>query len=213
MERDGRDLEAEPDREQSHAEQDQRIRTQAIGAHGRGDERQVGQAGPAVDQRDTEQEECARERAQQEILDGTLAGAEVPAVRAGEHVDRHGHQLEADEDHHQVARSGEHHHPDGGQQHQHVQLAEPQVRLVEVARRDQHEESRAEQQDEIHEHAERIERNDPGRAGILERQQPAVRGAREQQADQRQAGNPRAGWLAAAALLENIEQEQAHRPE
>ena len=66
------------------------------------DLRQVGRAGRAVDQRDAVEEEAAGERAQQEVLQRRLARPRVPAVEAGQDVQRQREDFERQEDDQEV---------------------------------------------------------------------------------------------------------------
>ena len=77
----------------------------------------------AVGERDAVEEERARERAEQEVLERRLGGRRRVAADAGEHVDRERQHLEREEDDEQVRRRRHQHHAGDGEQHQRVVLA------------------------------------------------------------------------------------------
>jgi hypothetical protein len=133
------DLEGEAHHQQPEADHRQRVGRGERGA----DLREVQRAGGAVDQRHAVQEQPARERAHQEVLERGLVAAQLAAVEAGQHVDRDAHQLEAEEQHQQVRRRHQQHHAGGGQQQQPVELAVLDLDLGEVFERQPAREQRA----------------------------------------------------------------------
>ena len=70
----------------------------------RPDRRESSGARGAVEQRHAVEQDRARERADQEVLERGLVAAQLAAVEAREHVDRDAHQLEAEEHREQVDR-------------------------------------------------------------------------------------------------------------
>jgi hypothetical protein len=158
-------LEAEADRQHDDADREQRARSQTVDAGGHRDGAQIRGAGSAEHERDAQQEERTRERAQQEIFQRTLSGSRIPPVQAREHVDWHRHQLESDENEHQIGRARKHHHAYRGEQHQHVQLTQPQVFLCQVATRDEQEHRDGDEEHVVREDAKPVERDGPARRG------------------------------------------------
>ena len=75
-------------------------------------------AGDAPDVGKAEQQDRARERPEQEVLDRALGGVRVAAGEAGEDVAGQNHQLQAHEEEKQVGGTGDQHRPsDGEEQH------------------------------------------------------------------------------------------------
>ena len=105
VERHRRDLEREADREQPDAENRQRRRRRgALRRQRDADLLEPGRAGDRVEERDAVEEERARERAEQEILERRLGAGDAGAAEPGQHVDRERQDLERDEDDQQVGR-------------------------------------------------------------------------------------------------------------
>ena len=77
----------------------------------------------AVGERDAVEEERARERAEQEVLERRLGRRRRVAADAGQHVDRERQHLEREEDDQQVGRRRHQHHAGEREQHQRVVLA------------------------------------------------------------------------------------------
>ena len=82
-------------------------------------------AGDAVGERDAVEEERARERAEQEVLERRFGRRRRVAPDAGQHVDRERQDLEREEDDQQVGRRRHQHHAGDREQHQRVVLAAP----------------------------------------------------------------------------------------
>ena len=69
----------------------------------------MGAAGHAPDIGQSEEQDRARERAKEEVLDRSLGGVRVVAREAGQHVPGQNHQLQGDEEEQQVRRAGDEH--------------------------------------------------------------------------------------------------------
>ena len=157
-------------------DEEQRARGEVEHGDAPGDQREVRRAGRAVHQRDAVEQERRRERAEQEVLERALGGSLAAAVDAGERVHRDRHQLDAEEDDHQVARGGEQHHARRREQDQHVRLGrlDPRAHVVVHAQRDR--EHRPEQDDDVDEPAEIVERDRArGRPSIAARPLQSIR--------------------------------------
>ena len=148
MKRGGRDLETETHEQQTSADDEHRPQIRLRRDPLR-DIDQTRAAGGTVDQRDAIQEEAGRNRSQNEVLHRRFSAARTAPIHAGQHVNREGHQFDAEEDEHQIPCGREHHHAGGREQHQHRDLrTERRAAMVFGVEKDERE-HRTEQDHEI----------------------------------------------------------------
>ena len=131
-----RDLEAEAHQQERQAETE--LQREAVRRDRTRDDVEPRAAGGAVDERDAVEQERARERAQQKVLDRGLARTRVAAQRPRQHVDRHRHDLEGEEDHDQVVGRRHERHARGREQDQCIVFARRYLVLAQIV--DGHEE-------------------------------------------------------------------------
>ena len=120
----------EPDRHQQagrHAAFSERSR----------DRLQMGTAGQPKGPADAEEQDGARERSEQEVLQAALVAIAIRLVETGHDVRGHHHQLEAQEERDQVTRRGEHAHPQQAEEEHSVELAERQAPGAQVRGREE----------------------------------------------------------------------------
>ena len=112
VERDGGDLETEPNEQQRDADEEQRTTGDRSTLRQRALSDRLEVRGPrrAIHESDTIEQERRREGAKQEVLERTLGGANAPSIDAGERVHGDRHQLDTEEHDHEVARRREQHH-------------------------------------------------------------------------------------------------------
>ena len=142
-----RDLEEEPDQQESHADDEQRG---PLGGEQR--RRQLGKghlARRAVKQGDAVEEEARREGPEQEVLERALVGRRLLANQPGEHVETDGHRLQPDEQRDEAARAGEGHHARHGEQNQRVNLPVVVPDALQVRHRECEAADGARQNDEV----------------------------------------------------------------
>jgi hypothetical protein len=113
VERDGGDLEAEPDEDESETGQQKAGREQRVGGQEVGDSRQRRRTGGAVDHRHAVEHHRRGERAEDEVLEAGLAGLQPAAVEGGEHVEGDREDLEGQEHDDEVVGRRHQEHPRG----------------------------------------------------------------------------------------------------
>ncbi len=214
VERRRRDLEAEADQHQADAGEQQALVGEAVGGQEVGDADQVGGAGGAVDQGDAVQEERRGEAAEHEVLQGGLARAHPAAVHAGEHVDRDGEDLEAEEQDDEVLGRGHDDAAGGRQQEEDERLGALEVLPAQVAVGEEAGDDHAHRDHRDQEEGEAVDRVGPAHhgAGARLRQVAPQQHAGEDRAQRggdRGDGGPADG---AAAGQEPAEGEQQGRP-
>jgi hypothetical protein len=120
-------LNAKPTSRSTIARDGHQIRAHRRGRNPYPDFVQARRAGDGVRERDPVEEERARERPQDEVLEGRLGAVRVAALQTGHDIDAQRHDLERDEDDEQVARGAHQHHAGHREQQQRVILARRQV--------------------------------------------------------------------------------------
>ena len=95
-------------------------------------------AGEAVHQADAVEQDAARQRAEDEILEARLARPRLVAVERGEDIGGETLQLEADVQRQQVVRADHHAHAERRQHEQHRIFEPRRRRLLEVRQRQHH---------------------------------------------------------------------------
>ena len=134
-------------------------------------------AGVAEHEGQAEEEDGARERAQQEVLDGALGGEPVALGEAGQQVARQHQQLEAQEEDEQVLAAGDEHAAADGEEQRGRELGQRQPpRRQVVGREEQGQQADADEHhvEEDGEQVARVERRVAERAAAP-RAAPAAR--------------------------------------
>ena len=153
VERHRRDLEREAGQDEDEAEDDAEA---AVAVQRRGGAGERHRAGVAVDQRRAVEQHARRQRAEDEIFEPRLRGAQIVAAIGGDDVERQAHQLEAEIERDEVAGRDQHHHAERGEQDQHRELEAADLLVAHEVDRQQQRDQRADQRQRLHEAAERI---------------------------------------------------------
>ena len=123
MERHRGHLESEADEEQAQREELHRRRGQRLSRDQAADFIEARAAGQAIGQRNPVQEKCARERAEQEVLQRRFSRRRRIAADSRQHVHRQRQHFERKKDHEQVRGRRHQHHACQREEHQGVVLA------------------------------------------------------------------------------------------
>ena len=188
MERDERHLEPEADEDEGETEEQEG--REPVACDRLRHDVEPGAPCGAVEEGDPVEQEPGREGAEQEVLERRLVRADLLPEHADQHVDRHRHDLEREEDHDQVVGRGHEHHAARREQHERVVLARRQRVQAEEVDGEEDGEGRGGDQEEREEErvavgAERL----PEAAGAVPaRPQPERRPRRRRQPDEGDAG-------------------------
>jgi hypothetical protein len=135
VERDQRDLEAEPDQDEPDSGDHEGRGLARSQAGGHLDE--VHGAGGAIEEGDPVDEEAGGKGAQDEVFESTLDRAWEAAPESRQDIEAHGHELEPDEQCDQVGALGEQQHAGRRHQNQVVILGQVDVLTPAVSHREQ----------------------------------------------------------------------------
>ena len=207
VERGRGDLEQEAGREQQHSGHGHRVaQYRRVGGEIKTDVGDVGGPGDTVDQGDAVEQEAGGEGAEQEILEASLVGAQLPTEQAGQDVKGDGEDLETEEDGHQVGPRGHPHRPGGGEEDQRIVLADRVPFPFQVVVGHQDRQTSRKQEGEVEEGREIVERHVPGETelGIVPAEVGKVAG--HHQRDDAQPGH----MPGMATLGEDAHQQQDH---
>ena len=123
VERHRGDLEGEADQQQADRDEDERVVAHRLRGQVGADAIEARAAAQPVGEGDAVEEERARERAEQEVLERRLGRPRIVAPDAGQHVDGDRQDLERDEDHQQIVGGRHHDHAGDREQDERVVLA------------------------------------------------------------------------------------------
>ena len=134
-----------------------------------------------------------RERAEEEVLDGRFVRAAVRPQVSREHVERHRHRLEADEEGDEVDPSGHEHHAERRAEDEKVVFARPDPFDGEIARGHRDRQGRGDEEQQLEEERKPVDRDEPARDGdghAVGRQQRDGGGGQHRDGEPRQRSVP-----------------------
>ena len=148
----GRDLEGDAGRQQGEAHREaggEGLLALHDPAEDAGDLGDPGRAREAPDEGQAEEEDRARERAEEEVLDGALGRERVPLVIPRQQVARDDHELEAHEEDEEVGRRGHDHRAGEGEHEDGRELGHRQAARDQVVRPEEDRQGRDRDEDEV----------------------------------------------------------------
>ena len=152
-----RDLEGDADEQEHEAEDQADVLRRPRRLGHRGDRGKARRAGEAVDEGGAVEQHARRQRAQQEVLEARLAGAQIVPADRRHHVERQALQLEAEVQRDEIVGRDHHHHAGRRQQHQHRVFEPLRLDLAHVVERQEQRAGGGDQRQRLHEAGEAID--------------------------------------------------------